>query len=345
MWTLSTAIPPDFGAGVVFLSVLVTQLGVPVPAAPVLALAGTMAAEGEVSWLHLLIAAVVATLLADSLWFAAGRAHGRRLLNGLVRFSLSLDTSVRVARNVFERHGAPILSVAKFVPGFGLISAPLLGTTSVDVRVFLLWDAVGAALWAGTWLLGGAALNAEIARFMLFVRANGGTIFDVLATVGVLFLAYRWIRRVQFRRWLANHRITPAQLDEMMRSSAPPLVLDARPAAVREKDAYRIPGARELNLDSGEALAPELLARPIVVYCVCPNEATAKRIVDQLRKKRIYHAQALKGGLDAWERGGYPVEPLSKDVRCSSVRDDETNREMPEPGVAGELAVFADLSK
>ncbi|WP_233868568.1 VTT domain-containing protein [Paraburkholderia adhaesiva] len=341
MWTLSSAIPPDFGAGVVFLSVLVTQLGVPVPAAPVLALAGTMAADGEVSWLHLLIAAVIATLLADSLWFAAGRMHGRRLLNGLVRFSLSLDTSVRVARNVFERHGAPILSVTKFVPGFGLISAPLLGTTSIDVRVFLLWDAVGAALWAGTWLFGGAALNAEIARFMLFVHTNGGTIFDVLATAGVLFIAYRWIRRVQFRRWLANHRITPDQLDEMMRSSAPPHVLDARPQDVREKEAYRIPGARALNLDSREALAPELLARPIVVYCVCPNEASAKRVVDQLRSKRIYHAHALKGGLDAWVRSGYPVEPLAADFYGARARDDETL----EAGADAAFEVCADPSK
>lgn len=341
MWTLPTAIPPDFGAGVVFLSVLVTQLGVPVPAAPVLVLAGTMAADGEVSYVHLLAAAVVATLLADSLWFTAGRMRGRRLLNGLVRFSLSLDTTIRLARNVFERYGAPILSVAKFVPGLGLISAPLLGTTSVDTRIFLLWDAVGATLWAGAWLLGGAALNEEITRFVMFVRANGGTIFDMLAVAFVLFLGWRWLRRLQLRRWLATHRISPDQLDEMMKSPVPPIVLDARPKSVREKEAYRIPGARPLNLDSNEALAPELLGRPIVVYCVCPNEATAKRIVSQLRSKHIYHAHALKGGLDAWERHGYPVEPLSSEFHPMYARNDEPQ----EPGAEEEFTVRASLSE
>jgi membrane protein DedA with SNARE-associated domain/rhodanese-related sulfurtransferase len=340
MLTLPTAIPPDFGAGAVFLSVLVTQLGVPVPAAPVLILAGTMAAGGETSYGSLLAAAVIATLLADSLWFAAGRMRGRRLLNGLVRFSLSLDTTLRVARNVFERYGAPILSVAKFVPGLGLISAPLLGTTAVAVHVFLLWDAVGAALWAGTWLLGGAALHAEIVRFAAFVRANGMTIFDVLAVAGVLFLAWRWLRRVQFRHWLATHRISPDQLDEMMKSTAPPIVLDARPQSVREKESYRIPGARPLNLESNEELSPELLARPIVVYCVCPNEATAKRIVDQLRNKHIYHARALKGGLDAWERHGYPVEPLSTEFHAAHI-----HAEALEAGAEAEYTVRASLSK
>jgi len=341
MWTLPTAIPPDFGTGAVFFSVLVTQLGVPVPAAPVLILAGTMAAGGEASYVNLLLAAVVATLFADSLWFTAGRMRGRRLLNSLVRFSLSLDTTIRVARNVFERHGAPILAVAKFVPGLGLMSAPLLGTTSMDVRLFLVWDTVGASLWAGTWLIGGAAMHAQIARFAMFVRANGWTIFDVLALAGLLFLAWRWVRRLQLRRWLATHRISPDQLDEMMKSSAPPIVFDARPQSVREKEAYRIPGARPLNLDSSEALAPELLARPIVVYCVCPNEATAKRIVGQLRSKHIYHAHALKGGLDAWERHGYPVEPLSSEFRAAHAREHEAF----EADVEQEFTIRASIPK
>ncbi|MGE8474195.1 MAG: DedA family protein, partial [Paraburkholderia hospita] len=168
-----------------FLSVLVTQLGVPVPAAPMLMLAGTMAAMGQVSYAGVFCAAVGATLLADSMWFFVGRVRGRRLLNGLVRFSLSLDTTLRTARGVFERHGAPILTLAKFLPGLGLISAPLLGTTAIATSVFLFWDAVGASLWTGAYLLGGAALHDQIVQTMLLVRQNGGTIFDAFAAICV----------------------------------------------------------------------------------------------------------------------------------------------------------------
>jgi len=323
VWHFPTAIPPTLCAWAVFMSVLITQLGVPVPAAPMLVLAGTMCAVGEVSYPGVFAAAVCATLLADVLWFATGRLRGRRMLNALVRFSLSLDATVRIARNIFERHGAPILAISKFIPGLGLIAAPLLGTTSMDARVFLLWDLLGASLWAGVWLIGGAALHDEIAQLVLLVRHNGGTVFDIFALLCVLFVGYRWVRRIQFRRWLAKTRITPEQLDLLMKSNAPPLIFDARPRAVREKDAYRIPGARALDLDSPEQLDPQLLKRPIVVYCVCPNEATAKRIVTRLHRKNIYHVHALKGGLDAWERRGYPVEPLSADFHPSSTRDDD----------------------
>ncbi len=313
MWQFPVAIPSSLGPWAVFLSVLITQLGMPVPAVPMLILGGTMAAMGQASYASMFCAAIGATLLADSLWFFAGRARGRRLLNGLVRYSLSLDATLRIARNVFERYGAPLLVLAKFLPGLGLISAPLLGTTAVNVRVFLFWDLAGATLWASVWLLGGAVLHDEIVQLVLWVRHSGGTVFDAFAAIFVTFLLYRWVRRMQFRRWLAKVRISPQQLDEMMKSNAPPLIFDARPRAVREKEAYRIAGAYPLDLDSPDQLDPECLKRPIVVYCVCPNEATAKRIVNQLHRKHIHNVRALKGGLDAWEKHGFPVEPLPLD--------------------------------
>jgi membrane protein DedA with SNARE-associated domain/rhodanese-related sulfurtransferase len=343
VWHFPIAIPPSLGPWAVFASVLITQLGVPVPAVPMLILGGTMAAMGQASYASMFFAAISATMIADSLWFFMGRAHGRRLLNGLVRFSLSLDTTLRVARNVFERYGAPLLVLAKFLPGLGLVSSPLLGTTAIGVGVFLLWDLAGASLWAGVWLVGGAAVHDQIVQLVLWVRSSGGTILDAFAAISITFVLYRWVRRVQFHRWLAQVRITPPQLDEMMKSTEPPLIFDARPRVVREREAYRIAGAYPLDLDSPDAIDPELLKRPIVVYCVCPNEATAKRIVSQLQRKQIgnvHNVKALKGGLDAWEKHGYPVEPLPSDFEAS-------NHVVPrEHGVMdGEYTVRATLSK
>ncbi|MFM0028949.1 VTT domain-containing protein [Paraburkholderia madseniana] len=339
MWHFPVAIPPSLGVWAVFMSVLVTQLGLPIPAAPMLILGGTMAAMGQTSYASVIGAAVCATLLADSLWFFTGRTYGRRLLNQLVRFSLSLDTTVRVARNTYERYGAPILTVAKFLPGLGLISAPLLGTTPINVGVFLLWDFVGAMLWANVWVIGGAALDDQIVQLVLLVRHHGGTIFDAFAAIFLAVLLYRYVRRWQFRRWLAHIRISPDQLDELMKSNEPPLILDARPHSIRAKESHRIAGAQLLDLDSPEPLHPDLLKRPIVVYCVCPNEATAKRIVNQLHRKNIHHVRALKGGLDAWEKRGYPVEPLPPDFETAMAHmaDDEGNE--------GEYTVRARLAK
>lgn len=114
-----TLLASSWGAWAVFVSVLATQLGVPVPAAPMLILAGTLAAAGNAPFWQMLAAAVLAVLIADSLWFTAGRLYGRRFLNSLVRFSLSIDSTLRTAHRWFERFGVPLLAVSKFVPGLG----------------------------------------------------------------------------------------------------------------------------------------------------------------------------------------------------------------------------------
>lgn len=308
--TVSPALISEWGALVVFLSVLVTQLGAPVPAAPMLLLAGSQVAAGFVSFGSVFLAAVAAVLISDGLWFMLGRHYGRRILTRLVRISLSLDSSIRRTHAWFERYGAPLLLVAKFVPGLGLIASPLLGTTKIDRRIFFSWDVAGGAMWSGAWLAGGTLFGPQLTRMMTLVSAHGVTVAEVFLAVGAYFIAYRWIQRLRFRRWLAHIRISPQQLDEMMRSERPPVILDARPQAVRQAEPHRIPGAIPIDLASPEKVDEALLEHDLVVYCVCPNEATAKKISQQMRRKGFRHVRALKGGLDAWEHHGYPVESL-----------------------------------
>jgi membrane protein DedA with SNARE-associated domain/rhodanese-related sulfurtransferase len=322
---VSPALISEWGALVVFLSVLVTQLGAPVPAAPMLLLAGSQVAAGLVSFGSVFAAAVAAVLISDGLWFVLGRHYGRRLLTRLVRVSLSLDSGIRKAHAWFERYGAPLLLVAKFVPGLGLIASPLLGTTKIDRRVFFSWDIAGGAMWSGAWLAGGTLFGPELTRMISLVSARGVTVAEGLLAIAAVFATYRWIQRLRFRRWLTHIRITPQQLDAMMRSEHPPVILDARPQAVRHGEPHGIPGAIPIDLASPEKIDEALLEHDLVVYCVCPNEATAKRISQQMRQKGFRHVRALKGGLDAWEHQGYPVEPLSMRVEQKTLGDDDRN--------------------
>ncbi|MGI4814212.1 MAG: DedA family protein/thiosulfate sulfurtransferase GlpE [Janthinobacterium lividum] len=322
MFYLPTSFIASWGAWAVFASVLITQSGAPVPAAPILILAGTLVASHLVSFWHVLAAAILGAIIPDFIWFSIGRRYGRRVMGNLVRISLSIDSSVRRARGMFERFGAPILSVSKFVPGLGLIAPPLLGTTRIDVRLFVLWDITGVVAWASFWVLGGAALQEDIRWLIGVIRAQGGTMFQVLLAMAVAYFLYRVVMRWHFRRWLAHIRISPEQLDDMMRDQPAPIILDARPQSVREAEPRRIPGAMLLDLESPEQIDEVLRESEVVVYCVCPNEATAKLISKQMRRKGFTRVKALKGGLDEWERRGYPIEPLPLDAGPASALDD-----------------------
>ncbi|MET5116794.1 cytochrome P460, partial [Burkholderia pseudomallei] len=64
VWHFPHAVPASLGPWAVFACVLVTQLGMPVPAVPMLIVGGTLAAMGQASYASMLVAAVAATVLA-----------------------------------------------------------------------------------------------------------------------------------------------------------------------------------------------------------------------------------------------------------------------------------------
>ena len=96
----------QYGLALVFANVLLTQLGVPVPAIPMLIVAGALVQGGQLSLALVLGVAIAASLLGDALWFAAGRLHGHRVLKTLCRISIEPDSCVKQTENIFERWGA-----------------------------------------------------------------------------------------------------------------------------------------------------------------------------------------------------------------------------------------------
>jgi rhodanese-related sulfurtransferase len=46
----------------------------------------------------------------------------------------------------------------------------------------------------------------------------------------------------------------------------------------------------------------------VVVYCACPNEATAVKVAKQLQKLGYKRIRPLQGGIDAWIDAGMKVE-------------------------------------
>ncbi|MFM0490903.1 VTT domain-containing protein [Paraburkholderia graminis] len=306
-----------WGGAIVFVNVLLTRLGVPIPAVPVLLFAGSAIAAGNLSFWPVLSAAVLGALIGDGVWFTAGRLYGRKLIRVLGQMLPAVDARVEQARALFERFGVPLVSISKFVPGLALVTPPLMGTTAVDARIYALWDLTGAMAWATFWLLGGAAAERQLHMLFAFVRAQGGTVIDLLIAVALLYLAYRLVMQRRARREAALIADGDADADGQ-RSHASgrkptPKVLDARPQGAALDAASPIPGALALDPHSPEQIDFALRAYDMVIYCVCPDSATAAEISVRMRNYGYTRIRALHGGLDAWQRRGFPVGLLLAD--------------------------------
>lgn len=136
---------------VIFLYVFADQIGIPLPAVPALLAMGAFAAAGKVHFGFALLLCVAASILADPVWYIAGRTRGAGVLRLLCKISLEPDSCVRRTEETFLRYGVRSLVGAKFVPGLSTIAPPLAGIVGVGVPRFVAYSAAAALLWAAAW--------------------------------------------------------------------------------------------------------------------------------------------------------------------------------------------------
>jgi membrane protein DedA with SNARE-associated domain/rhodanese-related sulfurtransferase len=297
----------QFGILAVFVNVLVEQLGAPVPAYPTLMMASALLSDQPMSFRDLLLTAILAAIIADLIWFAAGKRYGKQVLALLCRISLSPDSCVRQTESLFHRWGAPSLLVAKFIPGFASIVSALAGALGTKTPVFLLFDCLGTAVWAGSALWLGLLFRSTIGDLMDVLESLGRWGLLLVLSALVLFVLHRWWQRRQFTKSLRMARISVAELHDLHLLGSEPVVVDVRPAHAQGEG--RIPGALAIPMDKISKVVLDMpVDSEVIVYCACPNEASAAKVAKLLMNKGYKRVRPLTGGIDAWVAAGHGLE-------------------------------------
>jgi membrane protein DedA with SNARE-associated domain/rhodanese-related sulfurtransferase len=309
-----------FAIPVVFASVLLEQLGLPIPAVPTMIVGGAVAAQGNSSPLAVLVAAVTAYSIGDSIWYLLGRRYGQRILRLLCRISLTPDYCVRQASLQFERWGAWALLFGKFVPGVSAVISPLAGSVHVPWPRFFLLTSLGSALWASVAVGAGTYFSAQV-RELLKVMQELGTIGMLAACILLAaYVALRYWQRYRFLKAIRMLRITADELRALMQREEAPFIVDLRGEPERIRDGRTIPGALALSLDDVDRTRNQFPRdRDIVFYCSCPNEASAATAARTLMRFGFERVRPLLGGLDAWAAAGYEMEVVVERQLMSNV--------------------------
>jgi membrane protein DedA with SNARE-associated domain/rhodanese-related sulfurtransferase len=298
----------QYGVGFVFLNVLALQAGLPVPAYPTLIVAGAYAAMGGRPLWQLVAVGVAAALVADTGWYLAGRKFGIRILGILCRVSLSPDSCVRQTESIFQRFGVTSMVFAKFVPGFASVATALAGAMRLRYPIFVLFDAVGAGLWVGVGVSLGYIFRDAINDVMATLGALGQYGLMLVIAGFVVWIAVKWWRRHMFVKQLRMDRVSVDELRTLMDESKVKAIVDVR-SPLMQASTGRIPGARTIDMKKiAESFEGVPVDGEVIVYCACPNEATAVKVAQTLRKIGYKRIRPLNGGIDAWIEAGNAVE-------------------------------------
>lgn len=256
------------GTPLVWLNVFLEQIGLPIPAVPTLVVAGALSRDGKLSSTAIIAGSVIASLVADSAWFILGRRLGYRVLRTMCRISLSPDSCVRDTEARFERWGMPSLLFAKFVPGFSTVAPPLAGATNHSAVEFLIYDGIGAFLWAGMAVAGGRIFHRAIDRLLAALENLGSWAVVLVGSALMIVIVVKWWQRLRFLKRLRLARITPKDLLGLVEANVNAIIIDVRTAGARRRDPRHIPGALLISGDQiSEHLADIPRDRDIVLYC------------------------------------------------------------------------------
>ncbi len=298
---------------ILFVWVLIEQLGLPVPSIPLLLTAGTLSATHRVHFTTALIAVVAACLISDSSWYALGRRYGSRVIRVLCKLSLEASTCVAKTEDYFVRRGAETLLFSKFVPGLSTVAAPIAGQTGMPYSRFVLYDLSGTLLWSLSFLLAGRFFGDIAKRSQAFFALLSHFAALVFVVMVVGFFIWRVVKQRRFVAQVRELRLEPSQLmamiDEACREAGVyPYIVDLRHPLDYLPDPRVLPGAVRIGPSEIARLADRIPRdRDIILYCTCPSEETSAKVALQLHRLGITRVRPLRGGFDGWKQAGYPL--------------------------------------
>lgn len=295
------------GYSVLFVAVLAEQVGAPIPAMPFLLGMGALAGLGKFSFTVAALLALLATMMADWVWYEMGRRRGAAVLRFLCKISLEPDSCINSTTNTFDRLGSRALLVAKFLPGVGTMAPPMAGITKMPLWRFFLADGAGALAWILAFLSLGLVFRTQL-EFVAELAVRFGKMFGLVVVLVLAgYFAFKTCQRRKYFAELRAARITPEELFERMRAGEELVIVDLR-LRVDGTD-KQIAGALRIEINELERRHNEIPRdRDIILYCNCPSEATAARAALLLNKRGIYRVRPLAGGYDRWLELGYPIE-------------------------------------
>jgi membrane protein DedA with SNARE-associated domain/rhodanese-related sulfurtransferase len=299
----------QYGYGILFAAVFLETLGIPIPAALALLVAGGASARGSLQASRALPGALAVMLAGDTVMFLMGRYTGWWLLGLVCRVSLNPESCILRSADSFYKRGRIMLVFAKFVPGINTIAAPMAGSMNMRLSQFLRLDLAGASLYAGGYFGVGYFFSDALSAILRGYHAFGRVVGWILLLAAVAYVVAQMRTWVKSRGLSAVPWVDPVEAARGMWADNA-VIYDVRSHGYYDAKATRIKGSRRLDpnaLHHWEEGMPD--ERKVYLYCTCIRDATSSRVARELIEKGIRVA-VIRGGLRKWKQAGLPTEAV-----------------------------------
>ena len=206
-----------YGYWAVLLLVMVEDFGIPVPGETVLIAAAIFAGAGRLNVVLVGVVGFIAAVIGDNIGFVIGHFGGRALALRWGKYIFLTEERLTRAEYFFKRHGGKIIVIARFIEGLRQANGIIAGISGMHWRRFVFFNAIGAALWVGTWVTLGYVAGNHINTIYHYITTYS---YYVLIAAVVLLVAYIIMRVLRRRRLTREWRAHEQQENLESASSA-----------------------------------------------------------------------------------------------------------------------------
>ena len=141
-----------YGVWAIGLLIMLEDFGIPVPGETILIAGAVYAGAGRLNIVAVGVVGFFAAIIGDNIGFAIGHFGGRALALRWGKYVFLTEERLDKAEAFFDRRGAIVITFARFVEGLRQANGIIAGITGMHWLRFLIFNAIGAALWVGTWV-------------------------------------------------------------------------------------------------------------------------------------------------------------------------------------------------
>jgi len=150
---------------------------------------GLLAAQGLVNFPLLLIGAIVAAIVGDSVGYWTGARAGPQIF---IKDDSILFNRKHIARThaFYAKHGPSVIVLARFVPVVRTFTPILAGVGRMPYALFLRYNILGGILWCTLMVGGGYFLGRvwpQSEKYLTYI-------IIVIVLVSLLPVVYEWIK-------------------------------------------------------------------------------------------------------------------------------------------------------
>jgi len=227
-----------YGLWAIGLLITLEDFGIPVPGETILIAGSIYAGAGRLNIVAVGLVGFIAAVIGDNIGFAIGHFGGRRLALRWGKYVFLTEERLDKAEAFFDRRGAIVITFARFVEGLRQANGIIAGITGMHWLRFLIFNAIGAALWVGTWVSAGYFAGNHITAIYHYITLYSYYALVALVLV-ILAFVIRHLRRRRRRLAAAQaSRVSETHASEPISESAPtaPTAPEERDAAGAESD-------------------------------------------------------------------------------------------------------------